>query len=183
MNKCMKMITSAYMRESRYKTINIKEKIIKKNRIVLVIVISIVLIVVDQIVKFIISNELYNSTIAVVNGVLNFTYVENTGGAFGIGSDSTIIFVIVNIIIICIIAKFILSKKNNLSYSILVSLSLILAGGVGNLIDRVFRGFVIDYIDINPMVKYPIFNIADICVVMGCIGIAIYTIVTTIKER
>lgn len=176
----MKMIISVFMKESRYKKIN---KVIKNKKIILVVLLTIFLIIIDQLVKFIIVNNLYNSTITVLNEVLNLTYVENTGGAFGIGSNNTIMFVIVNIIIITIIIKFILSKKDDVSTSILMSLALILTGGIGNLIDRVFRGYVIDYIDINPLIKYPMFNIADICVVVGSIIIVIYTIIITIKER
>lgn len=166
------------MKESRYKKINIKNK-----KIIFAILFTISLIVADQLIKFIIVNNLYNSTITVIDNILCLTYVENTGGAFGIGSNSTIMFIIVNIIIVTIVLKFILSKKDDIDNSLLISLLLIISGGIGNLIDRLFRGYVIDYIDINHLIKYPMFNIADICVVMGCIGIAIYTIVTTIKER
>lgn len=170
------MIISVFMKESRYNKISAKDKIIKNKRIIFVVLITISLVIFDQLVKIIIVNNLYNSTSTIFKGILNFTYVENTGGAFGIGSSSTIMFIIVNIIIIGIILKLIISKKNNISLAILISLTLIMAGGIGNLIDRVFRGYVIDYIDINPLIKYPIFNIADICVVMGCIGILMYTI-------
>ena len=166
----MKMIISVFMKESRYKKINIKDKLMKNKRIILVILLTIFLVIIDQLAKFSIINNLYNSTITIFEGILNFTYVENTGGAFGIGSNSIIMFVIVNIIIIAIIIKFILSKKDEISINILISLALILAGGIGNLIDRVFRGYVIDYIDINPLIKYPMFNIADICVVARLYG-------------
>ena len=177
------MIISVFMKESRYKKINIKNKLIKNKRIILIILLTIFLVIIDQLAKFGIIKNLYNSTITIFEGILNFTYVENTGGAFGIGSNNIIMFVIVNIIIIAIIIKFILSKKDEISINILISLALILAGGIGNLIDRVFRGYVIDYIDINPLIKYPMFNIADICVVVGCMIIAIYTIISTSKER
>ncbi len=60
---------------------------------------------------------------------------------------------------------------------------LIIAGGLGNLIDRIFRGYVIDYIDINPLFKYPVFNIADVCVTIGCAIIVIQLIINVIKER
>ncbi len=140
-------------------------------------------IAIDQIVKIVIVNNMYNSSITILEGILNFTYVENTGGAYGIGNDSTIMFIIVNVVVITLITKFMLSKKNDLSTYILVSLGLILAGGLGNLIDRLFRGFVVDYIDFNPLIKYPVFNIADICVVAGCIAIAINLIVNIIKDR
>ena len=179
----MKTIISVFMKESRYNKINTKDKIIKNKRIILIALITISLVIFDQLVKFIIVNNLYNSTITIFEGILNLTYVENTGAAFGIGSSSTIMFIIANIIIIAIISKFIVSKKDEITISILISLTLIMAGGIGNLIDRVFRGYVIDYIDINPLIKYPMFNIADICVVAGCIIIVIYAIGTNIKEK
>ena len=176
MSRFTKTIISVFMKESRYNKISSKDKIIKNKRIIFVVLITISLVIFDQLVKFIIVNNIYNSTITIFKGILNFTYVENSGGAFGIGSSSTIMFIIVNIIIIAIILKIIISKKNEISLAILISLTLIMAGGIGNLIDRIFRGYVIDYIDINPLMEYPMFNIADICVVIGCIGILMYTI-------
>ena len=143
----------------------------------------ILIIAIDQIVKYVVTKNLYNSSIPIINGLLNFTYVENKGGAFGIGNNSTIMFIIVNIIVITLIAKFILSKKDDISICVLISLGLIIAGGFGNLIDRIFNGFVIDYIDISPLIKYPVFNIADICIVVGCIAIAISIIINIIKDR
>ncbi len=65
----------------------------------------------------------------------------------------------------------------------ILNLGLILAGGIGNLIDRIFRGFVVDYIDISPLIKYPVFNIADVCIVIGCIAIAINLVVNIIRDR
>lgn len=178
----MKMIISVFMKESRYKKINIKDRIINNKKLLLTILIAIFAIIIDQVVKNIVKNNLYGLSIIAIKGFLNLTYVENTGGAFGIGSNSTIMFVVVNIIIITIITKFILLKKDNIDTHILISLALILAGGIGNLIDRIFRGYVIDYIDINPIIKYPMFNIADICVVIGCIIIVISIIYNTLKK-
>lgn len=175
------MTIFVFMKERRYNTI--KEKIKENKKLIMLSIIIICIIIIDQIVKFAIIKNLYNSSISVLQGILNLTYVENTGGAYGIGNDSTIMFIIVNIVVITLITKFILSKKNDISIWILISLGLILAGGIGNLIDRLFRGFVIDYIDISPLIKYPVFNIADICVVAGCIAIAINLIVNIIKDR
>jgi len=141
------------------------------------------LIVIDQIIKIAVINNIYNSSITIIKGILNLTYIENTGGAFGIGNNNTLMFIIVNIIVITLIAKFIISKKDEISTYILISLGLIIAGGIGNLIDRIFRGFVVDYIDINPLIKYPVFNMADICVVVGCMIIGISLIVDVITER
>ena len=177
----MKMTISVYTKERRYKAI--KDKIIKNKKLIMLAIMIIFLIIIDQIAKFAIVKNIYNSSITVIQGLLNFTYVENTGGAFGIGNNSTIMFVIVNVIVITIITKFIISKKDDLPTSILIGLGLILAGGIGNLIDRIFRGFVIDYIDFNPLIKYPAFNIADICVMLGCVIIGIDLFVNVIRER
>lgn len=179
----MKMTTSVFMKESRYKKINIKDKFKKNKRILIVALIIIIAIVLDQIIKIAIINNIYKSSITVCSGFLNLTYVENTGGAFGIGSSSTIMFIIVNIIIISMIIRFILLKKEDINMNILISLGLVIAGGIGNLIDRIFRGYVIDYIDISTFIEYPVFNLADIFVVVGCTIIIIYTIYYTVNER
>ena len=177
----MKTIISVYMKESRLN--KTKDKILKNKKIIYLISLITSIIILDQTIKFVIVKKIYNSSINIIKGMLNFTYIENTGGAYGIGNDSTFMFIIVNIIIITLIGKFILSKKNDISANILFSLGLIVAGGIGNLIDRVFRGFVIDYIDFNPLIKYPVFNLADICVVIGCLIVVINVIINIIKER
>lgn len=153
----------------------------KKNK--LLTIIAIILVVMDQIVKVVVSTKLYNSTISLIPHVLNLTYVQNTGAAFGIGSNSTSMFIAVNIVIIGLIAYFIYSKKEEISNSILIALYLIIAGGISNLIDRIIRGFVIDYIDILQLIKYPVFNLADVFIVMGCIVIAIYIIKDNIVKK
>ena len=141
------------------------------------------LITIDQLVKIAVINNIYNFSITIIDGILNLTYVENTGGAFGVGSNNTFIIIIINVFSLILITKFILSRKNEISQYMIIGLGLILAGGIGNLIDRILRGFVIDYIDINPLIEYPVFNIADICVVIGCLTIGINIIVNIIKER
>lgn len=143
----------------------------------------IIIIILDQLIKGLIISKLYNNTIVLIPKILNLTYVENTGAAFGIGSSSTAMFIIVNAIIIGLIIYFIHSKKGEISKIILFALHLILAGGIGNLIDRIFKGFVVDYIDINPIFKFPVFNLADICITIGCTIIVIYLITNIIEER
>lgn len=114
---------------------------------------------------FVLKN-MYNFSVVLIDGVLNLTYVENTGGAFGIGSNFILIFIISNSIVIGLLTIIIFLKKQELTMQTLIAISAVIAGGISNLIDRIFRGYVIDYIDINPIIKYPVFNIADICVVM-----------------
>ena len=96
----MKMIIFVFMKESRYKKINIKNK-----KILLIIFIILISICIDQIVKQIVIKNVFNSSIQIIKGVLNFTYVENTGGAYGIGSNNILIFIIINIIILGILMK------------------------------------------------------------------------------
>lgn len=151
----------------------IKDKIKENKKLINLCIIIIIAVCIDQIVKFVIIKNLYNSSITILNGILNFTYVENTGGAYGIGNGNIMMFIIINIIIIALIIKFVISNKKEIYNRTLVSLGLIIAGGIGNLIDRIFRGFVVDYIDFSPLVKFPVFNIADICVVLGILIIII----------
>ena len=135
-------------------------------------IITIIAILLDQAIKIVIKSKLFN-----------LTYIQNTGAAFGIGSNSTSMFIAVNVVIIGLIAYFIFSKGEELSKLILIALHLVLAGGISNLIDRIVRGFVIDYIDISPLIKYPVFNLADIFVVAGCIIIAISLIKDTVIKK
>lgn len=177
----MKMTISVFTKERRYSTI--KEKLRENKKIICLAIMIILIIVIDQVTKFAIVKNIYSSSLTVLEGIMNFTYVENRGGAYGIGNDSTLMFIIVNVIVITLITKFILSKKNDISTYILISLGLILAGGIGNLVDRIFRGFVVDFLDFNPLIKFPVFNIADICIVLGCILIIVNFIINSFKER
>ena len=110
--------------------------------------------------------------IPVIKDVLYFTYVENRGAAFGILQNHRWIFITVTILAMIAIIVYIAWKepKNKM---LLVSLALILGGGIGNLIDRISLSYVIDFIDVR-LIHFPVFNIADICVVCGCILLCIY---------
>lgn len=87
-----------------------------------------------------------------------------------------------NIIILAILLIYIIRNSSKLNKIISIALSLVLAGGISNLIDRLFRGYVIDYIDINNLFKFPIFNIADIFVVLGIAIIIIYILAKEYKK-
>lgn len=158
-------------------------KININKKVWLIITIMLLMIIIDQLIKIYVSNNIYNSSITLINGFLNLTYVENTGGAFGIGNNNIVFFIIVNIIIIGVLVKLLISKTEGINTITLISISLIIAGGIGNLIDRIFRAHVIDYIDITPLIKYPVFNFADICVVIGITLIIIDLIYRSKNER
>lgn len=154
----------------------------KKNNKIILITLPIVLITIDQIIKMWICSFLYNDSIPFINGILNISYVQNKGGAYGIGSNNIYMFILINVIVIGILIKILITKSEEISTTIKYSLILVLSGGIGNLIDRIFRGFVVDYIDFTPIIKFPIFNFADICIVIGIIIIAI-TIVKNGKNK
>ena len=82
----------------------------KSKKINFLMIITIIAILLDQLIKIIIKSKIFNSSIILIPHVLNLTYVQNTGAAFGIGSNSTSMFVAVNVVIIGLITYFIFSK-------------------------------------------------------------------------
>lgn len=149
-----------------------------KNKKALLIILGIFISLLDQITKVI----LIGRNITIIPNILNFTYTENTGVAFGIGSSNLILIIIVNIVVLGIIIKFIKERKEQVNFSILISLILILSGGIGNLIDRIVRGYVIDFIDVN-LFNFPNFNIADISISIGIISLIFILCNSILKEK
>ena len=125
-------------------------------------IIAFAIIILDQISKLI----MIDKYITVIPNFLEFNYTENTGGAFGVGKIN-IILVISILIIIGLIVLLIKESKNKSEYiTSYIPMILILSGSISNLFDRLFRGFVVDFIDVN-IFNFPNFNIADIAIVIG----------------
>ena len=149
----------------------------KRKAITIGVIILLLIILFDQVTKMI----LINQNITIIPNFLSFNYIQNTGAAFNIGTNNIITIIIINVIIIGLIIKFI--KDNDLHIGALFSLFIVLAGGISNLIDRIFRGFVIDFIDVN-IFNFPNFNVADICIVLGIIFLIVITIKSMLcKEK
>ena len=110
---------------------------------------------------------------------VNLTYQENTGAAFSILRDKQLFLIILTSIIILGVIILMISKRVKKPVYIW-SFSLILAGGVGNLIDRIFYGYVVDFVDVR-IVKFAVFNFADICAVVGTIMLIFFYIVDEVK--
>ncbi|WMJ23115.1 signal peptidase II [Paludicola sp. MB14-C6] len=120
---------------------------------------------------------IYLSPIAthpIIEDIFHLTYVENKGAAFGIMQGKKIFLIGVTFLVIIAAIVFILMNKVKSNF-FLWSLALIIGGGVGNLIDRAFRGFVVDYLDVR-LINFAVFNFADCCVVVGTILVMIYLI-------
>jgi len=123
---------------------------------------TLILFLIDRLTKELISRTFeYAQSIPVLKDVLHLTYITNTGIAFGMGQGKNIVFIILSLVIIGILVFFFLKTKNMVE---LASLSLILAGALGNMFDRVFYGEVIDFIDLR---IWPVFNLADSFVTIG----------------
>ena len=138
----------------------------------------------DQISKYLIvlNLDLYES-VNVIPGVFRFTYIRNEGAAFGSMSDSRWLFMILSVVMIVGILVFIFWKKPK-SKLLMSALTMIVAGGIGNMIDRIRLGYVIDFLDFCafPNVWKWTFNVADSFVVIGAGIIILWMILDAIKE-
>ena len=114
-----------------------------------IIVIILAIIIIDQISKIIVQN------------VSNINIEQN--------ADETMMYIITNLVIIVIITKFMLSQNQFIDSKLKIFLSFIIAGGISNIIDRIFRGYVLEWIKISNIGWLPTFNIADVFVLVGWI--------------
>lgn len=121
----------------------------------------------DQFTKHLVVNELSDgSVVTVIDGILYFRLTLNPGGAFGIGQGVPGLFLVASLVTLVIV---LLLARNIREPSWAIPLGLVLGGGIGNLVDRIFRdtgGRVIDFIDLQ---FWPLFNVADSAIVVGVI--------------
>ena len=96
--------------------------------------------------------------------------------------NSMSMFIITNLIILGTIIRFMIMQKDNLDKKTYISLFLILSGGISNLIDRMFKGYVVDFIDINQLFPFPMFNLADIYISVGC-ALFVISLIIFIKNN
>lgn len=131
-------------------------------------------LLVDQISKLL--AYLYLNDFVLIPNFFYLTYVENTGAAWGMLDNNRIILVCVSVITLLVISKY-LKSENNISKLSTVSYGILIGGIFGNLIDRIFRGYVIDFFNFNIFgYNFPVFNIADSLIVIGVILMAIEVI-------
>ena len=132
------------------------------------------LVILDQFTKALVINffNLYDSVALLP--MINLTFVVNYGFAFGLLNNPSLNQILVSLVILAIIIYFLYLLIKTQDKIFQLTLTLILAGALGNFIDRIFRGFVIDFIDIY-IGKYhwPAFNIADSCITLGFVVLMI----------
>lgn len=114
-----------------------------------------------------------------IPGIVNFYYAENTGAAFSMLKDMRWLFIGVSIIAAIVIAYLILAKKIRSVWG-LIPLAMVLGGAVGNLIDRIFVGYVVDMFEFS-FVRFAIFNVADIFVTCGGVLFCLYYLINEMR--
>lgn len=165
------------MEETEKSLIKRNKKSDKDKILLIVIVVAIVLI--DQITKLLVINK---GEMTIIPKVLNFKVSQNTNAAYGIGANSTVMYILTNLVILSVIFKFITTQNEYVDRKFKVFLSFILAGGITNVIDRMFRGYVVEFIDFKQFINIPVFNIADLFVIIGWVSVAAIFASFTIKE-
>ena len=140
-----------------------------------------VTIFLDQITKYLTIFYLKPlDTFPLIQDVLHLTYVENTGAAFGMMKDSRWVFMILSTVAIVGILVFMFWKRPT-DKLLCVSLSFIVGGGIGNMIDRTVLGYVVDMIDFR-LINFAVFNVADSFVCVGAGLMILYLILDTVRE-
>ena len=131
---------------------------------------SSIFLIVDIIVKLLVkSNLVVSQSIKIIDNFFYITYVKNTGAAWSMLSGKQSILIIFSVIVLIFFIKYLLKKEEYNKIDI-VGYGLFLAGTIGNLIDRVVYGYVIDYFNFYIFsYDFPIFNIADSCIVIGIV--------------
>ncbi len=132
-------------------------------------------IALDQGVKTLIrTNMSVHESIPVIENIFHITYVQNTGAAFSMFSGHTGVLAIVTAVVTIGMLAYMYKVRKTAHTSLMLSLALIVAGGIGNIIDRVSLKYVVDFLDFR---VWPVFNIADICVCVGCGLLIVYAFV------
>jgi signal peptidase II len=131
----------------------------------MIFIVLLIILFLDQLTKFIVAKNLaLNQSLPVIKGIFHISLIHNRGAAFGILKSQGPIFILTAIFAIILIYLDLKKNKHKKIYSI--SLSLILAGAIGNLIDRLVFGYVIDFLDFR---IWPVFNVADSAITVGAV--------------
>ncbi len=142
------------------------------------ILFTVVLIFTDRLRKILAAKYIADGTVmTVIPYFLGLRYLENTGMAFSMLSGKTVFLAVITAVALIIMAYFLFVKNYGEKFERFCFM-LIFAGGIGNLIDRVFQGYVIDYFEFLFM-DFAIFNVADVYV---CVGVGLYAIYTFYTE-
>lgn len=140
-----------------------------------------VLLAADQLLKYFVLLYLKPvSSVTVIGGLLELAYVENTGAAFGLFKNFIWFVVLITVIAFLAIIVLLFRYRNHTCFSYIASV-LLIAGGLGNLVDRILYGFVVDYIHVL-FFDY-IFNFADCCITVGAVLFVVHVLLLSYREK
>ncbi len=132
-------------------------------------------VVLDQITKaVVVSCFALHETSSFLPGILQFRYEQNTGAAFSMLSDQRWVFMVFSTVAI-VLMTYLLIKFFRRHWLLSISLAAVLGGGIGNMIDRVLQGYVVDFLDVLFM-DFAVFNVADIFVTCGSVALGVYIV-------
>ena len=136
----------------------------------------------DQVTKYLTVSVIeLGGTKAFIPGLIRFTYVRNTGGAWSMLSDHTWLLIAVSVVFFALIITA-MAKKYITGTGTLWSLFAVMGGGLGNLIDRVRLGYVVDMIE-TEFISFPVFNVADCFITCGAIAMCVFVLLDEKKEK
>ena len=142
-----------------------------------------ILLIIDQYSKFIVDSTLsVGETVPVIDNFFNLTYVQNRGVAFGLFQGKIDIVSILALVAICLILFYFCKNFKKISFLERIAYTMIFAGAIGNMIDRLFRGFVIDMLDFRGIWSF-IFNFADVWINIGVVLIIVEHVFFNRKKR
>ena len=145
-------------------------------------VLVVALVGLDQLVKFLVRAYIpLGGAVPFLPHILQLTYVQNTGAAFSLFARHTWLLTLISLVVSILLAVLLVKKVFPRPFAML-SLSLVLAGAVGNLIDRALMGYVTDMFQ-TLFMNFAVFNVADICVVVGGIAFCVYYLFSHDKEN
>lgn len=158
-------------------------------RIVIYLVVTILLIGLDQYTKYLAVEKLKNQDdFSVIKNILSFSYVENDGAAWGMFGGKTVMFIVLTLVMLLVISvviyrlEMVKTAENRIVMTILeIDLFVLIAGAIGNFIDRIRMGYVVDFIKTD-FISFPVFNVAD-CYVTVSMIILIILILFFVKEE
>ncbi|MDD5020898.1 MAG: signal peptidase II [Endomicrobiaceae bacterium] len=146
------------------------------------LILALFYIIFDQLTKWVVVKNIpYGSSITICD-YLNIVHITNTGVAFSMLQGLNAIFTVLTASVVVGVILFIFRYKHELTKLQMHAMILVISGGIGNLIDRIFRGAVIDFIDVGykNIYRWPSFNFADSCV---CIGVALFIISMLFQKK
>lgn len=121
-------------------------------------------------------------SLVLLKGVFQFTYLENRGAAWGMLADSRWVFMLLSTVAILFMIAYLIYTRKNRPILLTLSLCMFIGGGIGNMIDRVRLGYVVDFLDFN-LIHFPIFNVADSFITVGAVLIILYLVLDLIREH